>query len=117
MRSEYGVGVYRNGVADFTEKRQVVVRIGIKPGVFIAAGIDLAAAPSRKVCHLAALKTGLPLWLSRVTAVNQADGTAQPVLKAKACGNRLSDDAMCGGHEQELITGNAVAVYQRKRLV
>jgi hypothetical protein len=39
------------------------------------------------------------------------------VLKAKACGDGFSDDAVCGGHEQELVTGNAVVVYQRKCLV
>ena len=100
MRSEHAVGIYRNGVADFGEKRQVVVRIGIKPRVFIAASIGVAAAPRGEVRHLAALETRFPLWLSRVAAVNYAHGATQPVLKAKACGDGFSDDAVRGGHEQ-----------------
>ena len=91
--------------------------IGIKPRVFIAARIGVSAAPSGEVRHLAALEAGLPLWFARVAAVNHAHGAAQPVLKAKACGDRFSDDTVCRGHEQQLVAGNAVVVDQCKCLV
>ena len=56
MLSEYGGGVYGNGVADFTEQRYIVVRVGRKPRVFIEVSLGVAAAPSGKVCHIAALE-------------------------------------------------------------
>ena len=74
----------------------------------------MAAAPSGKVCDFAGLEAGLSLWFSRVAAVNHADGATQPVLKAKACGDWFGDDAVRGGHEQQLVTGYAMMVNKRK---